>query len=53
MWLQPGDVQLLQNHNIVHNRSEFEDHEVGNGQRVLLATFGFLRTAATKSRACP
>ncbi|KIY93513.1 hypothetical protein MNEG_14449 [Monoraphidium neglectum] len=36
MWLQPGDVQLLQNHNIVHNRSEFEDHEHVDDKRHLL-----------------
>ena len=27
--LQPGDIQLLHNHQIVHTRSEYEDFEVG------------------------
>lgn len=26
--LQPGDLQLLYNHNLVHTRSAFTDHEV-------------------------
>lgn len=26
--LQPGDIQLLHNHQIVHTRSEYEDFEV-------------------------
>jgi len=28
MWLRPGDLQLLGNHNLVHMRTQFEDHEV-------------------------
>ena len=28
--LQPGDIQLLHNHQIVHTRSEYEDFEVGS-----------------------
>ena len=27
--LQPGDIQLLHNHSIVHCRSGFEDYNVG------------------------
>lgn len=26
--LQPGDIQFLQNHLVIHNRSAFKDHEV-------------------------
>lgn len=28
-WLQPGDLQLVHNHTQVHNRSAYEDFEVG------------------------
>jgi hypothetical protein len=27
-WLEPGDMQFVNNHNIVHMRSQFEDWEV-------------------------
>jgi hypothetical protein len=29
MALQPGDLQIIQNFTILHNRSQYEDHEVG------------------------
>jgi hypothetical protein len=32
-WLEPGDLQLLANHNVVHMRTRFEDHEVRAGWR--------------------
>jgi hypothetical protein len=28
-WLAPGDMQFVNNHNIVHMRSQFEDWKVG------------------------
>jgi hypothetical protein len=28
-WLEPGDMQFVNNHNIVHTRSQFEDWQVG------------------------
>jgi hypothetical protein len=35
MWLQPGDIQLLNNHVTLHSRTEFEDHEDPAKQRLL------------------
>jgi hypothetical protein len=31
-WLERGDLQLLANHNVVHMRTRFEDHEVFEGR---------------------
>jgi hypothetical protein len=36
MSLEPGDVQLLCNHTILHTRSEFVDHEEPEKKRLLL-----------------
>lgn len=27
-WLKPGDLQLVHNHTMVHNRSKYEDYDV-------------------------
>jgi redox-sensitive bicupin YhaK (pirin superfamily) len=35
MWLQPGDVQLMNNHAAIHSRTEFEDHEDPAARRLL------------------
>jgi alpha-ketoglutarate-dependent taurine dioxygenase len=35
MWLQPGDLQLMNNHAAVHSRTEFEDHEDPAKRRLL------------------
>jgi len=35
-WLQPGDLQLLNNHSIVHTRTAFTDDEDPNEKRHLL-----------------
>jgi hypothetical protein len=36
MWLEPGDLQLLNNHVIVHSRTEFEDFDDAEQKRHLL-----------------
>ena len=33
--LQPGDIQLLHNHSIVHCRSGFVDHEVSHSRELM------------------
>ncbi len=35
MWLQPGDVQLMNNHAAIHSRTEFEDHADPAARRLL------------------
>lgn len=36
MWLEPGDLQLLNNYVILHSRTEFEDYEALERKRHLL-----------------
>jgi hypothetical protein len=35
MWLEPGDMQLINNHVVLHSRTEFEDHEEAERKRLL------------------
>jgi hypothetical protein len=35
MWLEPGDLQFLNNHLMLHSRTRFEDHNDPNQQRLL------------------
>lgn len=35
MWLQPGDMQILSNHTMLHSRTEFEDFAEPEKKRVL------------------
>ena len=35
MWLEPGDLQILNNHTTVHSRTEFVDHTEPGQQRLL------------------
>jgi hypothetical protein len=35
MWLEPGDLQLLNNHAVLHSRTEFEDFEEPARKRLL------------------
>jgi hypothetical protein len=35
MFLQPGDMQILSNHTMLHSRTEFEDYEAEEDKRVL------------------
>ena len=35
MYLQPGDMQILSNHTMLHSRTEFEDYEIADQKRVL------------------
>jgi alpha-ketoglutarate-dependent taurine dioxygenase len=35
MWLQPGDVQIVNSHVTLHSRTEFVDHEVPAQKRLL------------------
>jgi hypothetical protein len=35
MWLQPGDIQLLNSHVTLHSRTEFEDHDDPTRKRTL------------------
>lgn len=35
MYLQPGDMQILSNHTMLHSRTEFEDFEIEEQKRVL------------------
>ena len=34
--LEPGDMQFLQNHLCVHNRSAFKDHDVSSRENLLV-----------------
>lgn len=36
MWLEPGDIQLLSNHTIIHARTAYEDHDAPPRKRHLL-----------------
>jgi hypothetical protein len=36
MWLEPGDVQFISNHTIVHARTEYRDHSEPDRKRHLL-----------------
>ena len=42
MKLQPGDIQLLHNHSIVHCRSGFVDHEVTRPRELVTPCAPFL-----------
>jgi redox-sensitive bicupin YhaK (pirin superfamily) len=35
MWLEPGDLQLMNNHTALHSRTQFEDWEEPERKRVL------------------
>jgi hypothetical protein len=35
MWLEPGDMQLINNHVVLHSRTEFEDHDETERKRLL------------------
>jgi hypothetical protein len=35
MWLEPGDVQIVNSHVTLHSRTEFEDHEAPELKRLL------------------
>jgi len=35
MWLEPGDMQLMNNHALLHSRTEFEDFDEPERQRLL------------------
>jgi hypothetical protein len=35
MWFEPGDLQLLNNHSILHSRTNFEDYDDPDRQRLL------------------
>ena len=35
MFLQPGDMQILSNHTMLHSRTEFEDYEIEEQKRAL------------------
>jgi hypothetical protein len=36
MWLEPGDLQFVNNHVLVHSRTRYEDHEAPQDKRHLL-----------------
>jgi hypothetical protein len=36
MWLEPGDLQLLNNHVVIHSRTHYEDFEAPEQKRHLL-----------------
>jgi Taurine catabolism dioxygenase TauD, TfdA family len=36
MWLEPGDLQLLNNHVVIHSRTHYEDFEAPDQKRHLL-----------------
>jgi hypothetical protein len=36
MWLEPGDMQLLNNHVVIHSRTDFEDFDEPENKRHLL-----------------
>jgi hypothetical protein len=36
MWLEPGDLQFVNNHVLVHSRTRYEDHEAPEDKRHLL-----------------
>jgi alpha-ketoglutarate-dependent taurine dioxygenase len=36
MWLQPGDIQLISNHTVVHARTAYEDYPEPARRRHLL-----------------
>jgi hypothetical protein len=43
MWLEPGDIQIISNHTVIHARTEYEDYEEADRRRHLLRlwlTFG-------------
>jgi hypothetical protein len=42
MILQPGDIQLLNNHTCLHYRSAFEDYPVSHGEPSSTAAFQLL-----------
>jgi len=35
MWLQPGDIQIVNSHTTLHSRTEFVDHEEAASKRLL------------------
>lgn len=35
MWFEPGDLQILNNHSILHSRTNFEDYDDPDRQRLL------------------
>src|SRR5262245_39299074 len=35
MWLEPGDVQIINSHVTLHSRSDFTDHEEASKKRLL------------------
>jgi len=35
MWLEPGDLQIMNNHVMLHSRTQFEDHEEQDKKRFL------------------
>ena len=35
MWLEPGDMQIVNNHVLLHSRTDFEDHEEPARKRLL------------------
>lgn len=35
MWLEPGDLQFMNNHVMLHSRTQFEDHEEEDRKRLL------------------
>jgi hypothetical protein len=37
---QPGDIQLVSNHSLLHTRTEYEDHEVGHPWAGVAAAHG-------------
>jgi Taurine catabolism dioxygenase TauD, TfdA family len=45
MTLEPGDLQLLYNHRIIHTRTAFEDHDEPERKRLLLRLWVNLRDA--------
>jgi alpha-ketoglutarate-dependent taurine dioxygenase len=35
MWLEPGDVQIINSHVTLHSRTEFQDHQEPSRKRLL------------------
>jgi alpha-ketoglutarate-dependent taurine dioxygenase len=48
-WMAPGDIQVLNNHFVVHDRTPFEDHPEPARRRLMLRTWLRRRTDVQKS----
>jgi hypothetical protein len=43
MLLEPGDIQILDNHSLLHSRTEYADHDAPEDKRLLLRLWTHLR----------